>query len=55
VTPAPPDDGETFIPIHAKLHEISCELSDSFWSDKKIEKLFNSSDVERLLISWIKV
>jgi len=53
VTPVPPDDGETFVTSHAELHDIAHQLSCSFWSEKKNEKLFNSSDVESSLKCWI--
>ena len=53
VTPVPPDDVDTISPSPAELHEKACQLSGSFWKDKKIEKLFNSSDMVSSLNDWI--
>ncbi len=52
-TPVPSDDDEIISPSHAELHDKAREKSGSFWKDKKIEKLFNSSDVEGSLNEWI--
>jgi len=47
-------DGETFTSSHAELHETVHKRSGSFWHDKKTQKLFNSTDAENSLISWIE-
>ena len=52
-TPVPSEDDEIISPSHAELHDKVREKSGSFWKDKKIEKLFNSSDVEGSLNEWI--
>jgi len=37
-----------------ELHENARQQAGLFWKDKRISKLFNSSDVENTLLLWIK-
>ena len=46
VSPVLPDDDDTII-NKSELHDLAHQLAGSFWQDKQIFKLFNSSDVEK--------
>jgi len=48
VSPVLPDDDDTII-NKSELHDLAHQLAGSFWQDKQIFKLFNSSDVEYML------
>jgi len=53
VSPVLPDDNDNVI-HESELHNLVCQLAGSFWQDKHISKLFNSSDIENTLSVWIK-
>ena len=57
VLPVPPDDdgeSDNNLVSDGERHERARQQAGSFWEDKRICKLFNSSDVESMLSSWIE-
>ncbi len=63
VSPVPPDDEDVSLDDEdvspdeeddGEQHDRARQQAGSFWEDKRICKLFNSSDVENTLYSWIK-
>jgi len=63
VSPVPPDDEDVSLDDEdvspdeeddGEQHDQACQQAGSFWEDKRICKLFKSSDVENTLYSWIE-